>query len=636
MNDPRSDVMLVSLLLLALLPPIGCGGDGGGDDDADSGSADTDTDSDTDSDADTDTDSDSDFVPTDPPCGVAATADPGSDYFLDISDSSGIREDNYYPDPPETIPINDHSRLGFADLNGDDLDDIVMHSLFPNPQAGIPFEHLVFLNDGDGTFTHFSDEPGLRDVQAGFFVFGDVDNDGDQDCFAGLDIPLAGETHQLLLNDGAGHFTALAGSGVEGTAEQTYAGNAVFADFDGDANLDLYVGQGHTAYVARDQLFFGLGDGTFVDAQANLAGAVFQPSNGTVACDYDNDGDQDVFVSVYSVSTNGGHNVLWENNGSGSFTDVADARGFAMLATGNYWLEATGYGTEPEPDVEPADYIGSNGFGLECADVNNDGLLDLFVTAISHAVAMDYNRRWSDPTTVLINQGPDHDYLLWNRFLERGLPFNEGDIDGAVVDFDNDGCLDLSLSREDKYEDSYSDEEQKGWFGLMHQQADGSFTSVGLVSGINDGDADWKQLKQAQNHAWSDIDRDGDLDLLVGGRGGSGGRPNFLFENLLGTADGWIGFKLVGDGTNINRDALGARVTLECGDYRLLREVKSSRGTYNSMDMRQLHFGVGGHDCEFDVRVDWPDGTSHTFAHAEVTEGAYHVITYPDGIAVTD
>ena len=88
--------------------------------------------------------------------------------------------------PGANIPINDHSRLAFADLNGDRLDDIVMHSLYPNPQNGIPFEHLVFLNNGDGTFTDFSDESGLRYYQVGFFAFGDLDSDGDQDIFEGL------------------------------------------------------------------------------------------------------------------------------------------------------------------------------------------------------------------------------------------------------------------------------------------------------------------------------------------------------------------------------------------------------------------------------------------------------------------
>ncbi|MBW2277179.1 MAG: CRTAC1 family protein [Deltaproteobacteria bacterium] len=631
------------LSLFAILSIFGLGGPGCGDDDTGGSTdsdtdadSDTDTDADTDTDGDTDTDSDtdSDADPWDPPCGIEEPSAIGTNFFLDISDASGIREDNFDPDPPVTIPINDHSRLGFADINGDELDDIVMHSLYPNPQAGIPFEHLVFVNNGDGSFTHVSDESGLRDVQAGFFVFGDVDNDGDQDCFAGLDITdLSPERHKLLLNDGAGHFSVLDDSGLEGTAANTVAGNAVFADFDGDANLDIYIGNGHTSFLGVDQLFFGNGDGSFTAMQGNIPGGGSQPSNGTVTCDYDNDGDQDIFVSVYGVSSGGAQNLLWENDGSGAFTNVAVARGFASLATGNYFLESTGYGQDAEPDASPGNYIGSNGFGLQCSDVNNDGLFDLFVSAISHPVTSDYNRKWSDPTTLLINQGPDAGYALMNRFLERGLPFNEGDVDGAVVDFDNDGCLDLSLSRDNKYESAYPDDEQKAWFGLMHQQPDGSYTSVGVVSGINDPEADYNQMKAAQNHAWSDIDLDGDLDLLVGGRGGSGGRPNFLFENLIGEESTWIGFKLVGDGVSINRDALGARVTLECGDYQLGREVKSSRGMHNSMDMRKAHFGLGGFDCEFAVRVDWPDGESHSFAYSDVTVGSYYLITYPDTIA---
>ena len=71
------------------------------------------------------------------------------DFFVDISEESGIQDENFVENPPVSIPINDHSRLGFADINGDGFDDIVMHSLFPNPKAGIPFEHLVFVNQQD-------------------------------------------------------------------------------------------------------------------------------------------------------------------------------------------------------------------------------------------------------------------------------------------------------------------------------------------------------------------------------------------------------------------------------------------------------------------------------------------------------
>jgi hypothetical protein len=322
----------------------------------------------------------------------------GQAFFVDISDASGIRVDNYVPDPPMPIPINDHSRLAFADLDGDGFDDIVAHSLFPNPKAGIPFEHLVYRNNGDGTFAHVSDESGLRAVQAGFFAFGDVDNDGDQDCFAGLDIELPGEHNRILLNDGAGHFSELEGAGVDATIN--LAGNAVFADFNGDANLDLFVGNGQTSYAVADQLFFGFGDGTFQDVTSvYMPGGKAQPSNGSVACDYDDDGDLDVFVSTYGVSTYLGANHLWENDGAGTLTEVGVARGFASLPTGNYWLATTGNGQDPEPGKGPGEYVGSNGFGIQCEDVNGDGLPDIFLTTISHPVDSDYTASGPTPAS---------------------------------------------------------------------------------------------------------------------------------------------------------------------------------------------------------------------------------------------
>ncbi|MEZ4382452.1 MAG: CRTAC1 family protein [Nannocystaceae bacterium] len=551
----------------------------------------------------------------------------GEGFFTDISDASGIRVDNFVADPPASIPINDHSRLAFADLNGDGLDDVVAHSLYPNPLAGVPFEHLVYLSNGDGTFTHFSDESGLRDVQAGFFVFGDVDNDGDQDCFAGLDVDLSGETNQLLLNDGAGHFSRLSGAGVEISRR---AANAVMADFNGDANLDIFVGNGHTGYNVADQLYFGFGDGTFEDVSAvYLAGSPAQPSNGSVACDIDDDGDLDILVATYGVSVLNGRNHLWRNDGAGLFTEVGVDQGFAALATGNYFLAATGNGTDPEPDKGPGEYVGSNGFGIQCEDVNGDGLADVYLATISHPVSSDYKRTWSDPSQLLINQGPAGGYALVNEFLARGLPFNEGDIDASMIDFDNDGRLDLAVTRDKKYEGNYSEVDQQSWFGLMHQRPDGSFASVGPTSGINQSGDPWNRMKAGQNHAWSDIDGDGDLDLLVGGRdNGGGGRPNFLFRNDVGQDNAWLAIRLHGDGAAINRDAIGARVTLRFADWTIAREVKSGRGTYTSIDSRALHFGVGDLGCDYEVEVRWPDGEVERYAARDFPPKNYVDLTY--------
>lgn len=616
---------------------------------------------------------------------------PTKNFFTDISKASGIQKNNFIRTALKKIPINDHSRLGFVDINGDGYDDIVVHSLFPNPQAGIPFDHLVFLNKGDGTFEDFSAASGLKKVQAAFFLFGDIDNDGDQDCFAGLDIPLQGHTNQIYINDGKGHFTLKAKSGVD--VRNLLAMSAVFGDFNNDGKLDLYIGSGGTSYRLSDSFFVGNGDGTFVNrTRTALPNNASLSSNGVVTCDFDNDGDLDIVVSTYGVSNLLGHNILWQNDGKGNFTNVATAKGFDALPGGNYYMSSTHFGGLVEPGKTRGKYVGSNGFGVDCKDVNNDGLYDIFLTAISHPNESVYSRKWSDPTQLLINQGSKKKFSFFNEFILRKLSFNEGDIDGAMHDFDNDGRIDLSISRENKYERSYTKIEQKAWFGLYHQQPNGQFKSLGPVSGINSIDAKnassaalcdaqkpcptgevcllkrcrlpckkdedctspdefcgsfWDssasktvqfcrlsiKMKGAQNHAWSDIDRDGDLDLLVGGRDKGGGRPNFLFRNEIGSKNRWIAFKLVGDGVKVNRDAIGARVSLMFKDSRdsiLSREVQSSRGTYNSLDTRVLHFGLAALSCTYTLRVRWPNGKTVEFPSTALRENRFSTIRYPD------
>jgi len=567
------------------------------------------------------------------PCDPREAFTPSTNFFTDISVESGIQVGNFDTDPPEGMVINDHSRLAFADINGDGFDDIVMHSLYPNAQNDVPFEHLVFLNNGDGTFTDHTDASGLRSVQAGFFAFADVDNDGDQDLFAGLDLPNLGSHRSAIYsNDGMGVFTAAQDSGVA-VANPT-AATAAFADFDSDGSVDLFVGNGHTSYGMVDQLFWGAGDGTFSQDTSALINPPAQPTNGSVTCDFDNDGDMDIFVGSYGVSVGNGHNQLWQNNG-GQFTNVAVAAGVAALSTGNPWSESADFGEADEPNSSSTDWIGSNTFGVDCADVNNDGHLDLLAAAISHPSSSDPSRIWSDPTALYLNNG-DGTFRVPED--NSGIPFNEGDIDAGLIDFDNDGLLDVSITRDPKYEANYDGAEQYGWFGLLWANSSGEYQSVGLQSGINidletGTDAGKKrQMKGGQNHAWSDIDHDGDMDLLVGGRDQGGGRPNFLYTNELGHQNRWVAIRLIGDGNAVSTDAFGARIRYQWEDEVILREQHGSRGTYNSEDSRWMHIGLADRSCDADIDVVWPNGETVSLDWEAIGDTRFVTITYPNRV----
>jgi hypothetical protein len=595
--------------LCAAWTAIGCG-DGGG-----SGAGDAGADG-----GDTDTDSDADTDPL--VCDTGVATPPAAPYFTDVTDEAGLGDD---------------LTLGFGrplavDLDGDLLDDLLLSPAHdgehPVPPASCSW--LALRNTGAG-FEDFTAASGLDAASAGLLVFGDLDNDGDQDAYGGV---IAADPDNLVeqdgwgvwRNDGSGAFTH---EGANGTkllqlecGDYTCTASEIAAslvDFDGDGNLDLYLGSWEWSdgvtdvrYTppGRDQLFQGNGDGTFVDRSDDLpvhnpppngvtdpvSASFGRAAMGTAPGDFDNDGDMDLFVANYGAGRPGlglceppmywDRDLLWRNDGDFAFDDVATEAGVAATTRGPSGIaeeEPLVMGDDCPEDVQGTypSPIGGNSFTPQFGDFDNDGDLDLVVGAISHP---DYLQ--ADPTLLFVNQGAP-DWAFTEESLERGLEYREDEKHVYFVDMDNDGQLDIAATG---FRDAATND-----FRVYLQQEDHTFALA--IEGDETGITDRKQ----EGAAWLDYDGDGDLDLFIAKDAENG----LLFRNEIGDDNHRIALHLT---ATAPVDATGARVTIQSSAGPQLREVTGPHGHYNPQFPRTVYFGLGGDTCATGVSIRWPDG----------------------------
>ncbi len=324
--------------------------------------------------------------------------------------------------------------------------------------------------------TLFHSERGSRFTQVGEYggIWGDCDNDGDVDLFSWEG---AGN---LWRNNGDGTFSdATVGLPPLPTVRSL---GACWADLNGDGLLDLYVGGYEvwgvvTAYP--DTIYLNQGNGTFVE-QWRTPDSQLQQARGVTAADFDNDADMDIYVSNYRLQPN----LLWRNDGSLNFTNVAHEYGVA----GDGGLGAYGHT-----------------IGSAWGDLDNDGYIDLFVGNFSHPPA------YQDRPVFLRNQGPP-DFHFEDMSSGAGLQWQESFASPALGDFDNDGDLDLYFTT------VYGGDHCV----LYRNDGNWQFTDVTAEAGI-----DAAGTYQA---AWADYDNDGDLDLLTGGK---------LYENQMASGH-WL------------------------------------------------------------------------------------------------
>jgi hypothetical protein len=423
--------------------------------------------------------------------------------------------------------------------------------------------NVYYRNNGDGTFTKISQGEPIAD--AGYHigaVAGDYDNDGHLDlCItAGAYAPSAA-TNRLYHNNGDGTFSLASGTGV--TSQPGHFGPGVWADYDNDGFLDLFVANHGLANDNgwKNQLFHNKGDGTFTSV---INGAIVNDiSVGFCAAweDYDNDGFVDLLV-VNNVT--GGANMLYHNDGHGTFTRVTTN----IIAT----------------DAWPG--------GASTAawgDYDNDGLPDLYITDQAGVRCQLYHNSGNGAFTR-ITSGPEL------------VPSPGGAFNGcAWGDCDNDGYLDLFVSGAGETN------------ALFHNNGDGTFTKI-LATGppVNGGGANMVYGAVS----WVDYDNDGFLDLFVGGFTtndlASAPGKNLLYHND-GNSNAWLEVKLVG--TVANRSAIGAKVrvhaTIDGKNFWQLREINGGGG-YNSAPLI-AHFGLGEATNADTLRIEWPSGTVQEF-----------------------
>jgi hypothetical protein len=531
-----------------------------------------------------------------PARGAASTSPQGTLLLKDVTKETGIpfvhtdgSSGQYYI--VETVA----SGLALFDYNKDGKIDIYFLSggALKGTHYKTPPRCRLYRNDGYWTFTDVTEQSGLSNTgcHALAVAVGDYDNDGCQDVYVTNFGP-----NVMYHNKGDGTFTDVTKkTGVAGHGGVGAGAN--FLDADNDGDLDLFVSsyvdftyenhvsrtvKGYPVYVGPrayqptpNILYRNNGDGTYTDvSEASGIGASKGTGMGTVCVDYDNDGDTDIFVANDQMP-----NFLFQNDGKGRFKEIAEPSGFAYNMNG--------------------ETMGSMGVG--CGDYNGDGLLDLYVTAYQQQFPSLYR-----------NLG---DGLFEDVGFSSGAAAGMGHTvqwGNDFVDFDNDGHRDLYVALghlEDNIELWDKRASYEAANVLMKNLGNGRFVDVSGSSG--DG---MKVKLSSRGAAFDDLDNDGDVDVVVL----NSRREATILRNDSPNPGHWLQVQL--QGTKTNRDGIGARVKLFAGEGSsgvgkalvLIDEVHSGRG-YQSHYGTRLHFGLGNHSKIDRIEVSWIGGGTDVF-----------------------
>lgn len=490
------------------------------------------------------------------------------------------------------------------DYNNDGLPDIFFTNgaSIPSLEKNHPsFYNRLYRNNGDGTFTDVTELAGVKGVGYSMGVAAaDYDNDGFVDLYiAGVN------RNQLLHNNRDGTFTDVTDkAGVAGLVPKLgkpWAVAAGWFDYNNDGLLDLLVVNyldydisdcklcsidGFPTYCAPGNfkgtpniLYRNNGDGTFTDvSESSHIGQYIGKGMGLAFADYDNDGFTDVFISNDTFP-----NFLLRNNGDGTFKDVALETGVAYTQDGRTVA----------------------GMGPEFRDLNNDGLPDIFHTAMAGEAFPLYRNAGDHFDDVTQSSGIA-------AFSHRLTAYGTG-----AFDFDNDGNKDLFIAG-----GAILDNEMEVLHrptrlpnGLLRNKGNFTFTDVSSTAG-----ASFLVPKIHRGAAFGDFNNNGKIDIVVTT---INDKPQLLM-NRTANGNHWIVLNLVG--TKDNRDGLGTKIKITTSGGVQFNQATTAVG-YSSSSDKRVHFGLGRATVVDKIELSWPTGVKQVLSNVKADQ----IVTVVEG-----
>jgi len=505
----------------------------------------------------------------------------------------------------------------FFDFDDDGWIDIFLvdGGSIADPRVAATARHRLYRNRGNGTFEDVTAQSGIRHREYGMGACaGDYDNDGAIDLYVTNYGP-----NVLYHNAGHGRFTEVLGAGGAGTT--LWSTSCAFTDVDKDGYLDLFVTnyvkaertnnkfcgkdtppriRGYCHPLAYDPspsvLYHNTGKGTFEDVSTKAGIAAYRGNGlGVAVTDVDEDGWPDVLVA-----NDGMPNFLFRNTGKGTFEEVGLLAGVSVAA----------------------DSKARAGMGTAFGDFDGDGKLDLVVT--NHEFEMHSLFR-------SLGGGVFTDVTQESGLGPLTLPYVGFGV--AFLDFDNDTRNDLAIVNGNVVDNIalFRKGAKHAQPSLLLRNVGNRFQNVSKQAGPG-----FTSERVGRGLAKSDIDNDGDVDLLITNNGGAvqlllnegGNRNNALLVRTVGTKSPSTSLR-ASPATSLrasNRDGIGARLRLTVGSRTLVDQVSSGSSYLAQHDMR-VHFGLGSATKADRLEIAWPSG------RVDVVENlpANHIITVREG-----